>query len=116
MRVIVCPAASGPYAANGRQYDAQRLEAEPLVEGRVSGVAGFRVGWHVLLVAPAECRTEQRRSEPLAAEIELNTHRRQGPVRIAWVVGHHLATLSSRMDATHPRPASHLAEAGAQPS
>src|ERR1700730_5599239 len=45
----------------------------------------------MLLVAPAERFHQQRRSEPLAVEVGLNADRRQVPMRIAWMVGRHLA-------------------------
>jgi hypothetical protein len=45
----------------------------------------------MLLVAPAERFGQQRRSEPLAMEVGLNADRRQIPMRIAWMVGRHLA-------------------------
>ena len=45
----------------------------------------------MLLVTPAERFREQRRSLPLAAQVGLNSDGRQVPMRIAWVVGRHLA-------------------------
>src|SRR5260370_16714416 len=72
-------------------YDSQRLEAEPLVERYVGGVAGLQIGRHVLLVASAERFPQQRRSEPLAVQMGFNAYCGQVPMRIAWVVGRHLA-------------------------
>ena len=51
----------------------------------------------MLLVALDEPFRQQRRSESLAVEVGFNADRRQVPMRIAWMIGRHLAKYGIRI-------------------